>query len=334
MKRLVWLVLAGLLIVPGLVLAQDMDPVKFDVDADNAIVWHGDQADDWDTPYTDPGAVFYHDGQFHMFRNGFRGWPAPVDIGYLTSDDGLTWTEVTEDPVIYADDSPFDVTAVLATSGLVEDDGTWVLYLRLHPRTGDDDPLTGVVRATASDPLGPWTYDEEPVLAAGEDGAWDAGILDAPSVVKTDEGYMMWYGSRPNQQAAWAIGLATSDDGISWEKHGDPVFTVSDDPAAWDANHVHQPSVVQSPDGYVMAYRSFEGGQTNRSYGLAISEDGVNWERVGDEPAFSERDIRRRGPWFHELVYHEGTYYFYIEIFRGYQNETDIYVGTYSDALR
>lgn len=28
-----------------------------------------------------------------FFRNGFRGWPATVQVGYVTSPDGYTWTK-------------------------------------------------------------------------------------------------------------------------------------------------------------------------------------------------------------------------------------------------
>ena len=47
----------------------------------------------WDYPYTDPGAVAFHNGRFHMIRNGFQGWPAAVDWGYASSADGTTWNK-------------------------------------------------------------------------------------------------------------------------------------------------------------------------------------------------------------------------------------------------
>ena len=53
----------------------------------------------WDDRYTDPGAVIYYDGMFHMFRNGFREFPAESQMGYVTSSDGYTWIEQGEDPV-------------------------------------------------------------------------------------------------------------------------------------------------------------------------------------------------------------------------------------------
>jgi len=42
-------------------------------------------AGSWDDRFTDPGAVVYYDGMFHMFRNGFRGFPAASQVGYVTA---------------------------------------------------------------------------------------------------------------------------------------------------------------------------------------------------------------------------------------------------------
>lgn len=322
---------------------DDPTPIKFTVDADHAIVWHG-TGDEWDNPFTDPGAVVYHDGIFHMFRNGFRGWPAKVDIGYLTSPDGLTWTEVSEDPILYAAESPFDATAILASGAIVEDDGTWVLYLYVWPRL--NGPVAGsVARATAPTPTGPWTIDPTLILTVGSTGAWDDTQLTAPSVVKTDTGYVMLY-SGIDSAGQWAIGMATSSDGITWAKHdnpettdapfaeSDPVFTIADDPAAWDGVQVHQPRLRLAPDGFVMLYRGFTPGQRNQGYGLAVSDDAITWQRLNPEPAYSDKDALRRAVWYSELEYHNGTYFIYLEIARGYLNQTDIYVGTYTGSLR
>lgn len=85
------------------VLAQGEEPLFTLADEEPLISPAGSRSE-WDGQYTDPGAVVYHDGQFHMFRNGFNGWPASVQVGYLTSADGVAWTEVSEDPVFTTQD--------------------------------------------------------------------------------------------------------------------------------------------------------------------------------------------------------------------------------------
>src|SRR5262245_3436890 len=54
----------------------------FTVYGDKPIVSKG-QPGTWDDRFTDPGAVIYHDGMFHMFRNGFRDFPAPSQVEYV-----------------------------------------------------------------------------------------------------------------------------------------------------------------------------------------------------------------------------------------------------------
>src|SRR5215208_4112701 len=127
-RWLLMLALLALLVFTPIAAAQDDEVADiFTLFSDDPVVMRGERGE-WDGRYTDPGAVVYHDGLFHMFRNGFQGWPAPVQIGYLTSPDGLNWTEVSEEPVLTSDEVPFAGVAALAASVLVEDDGTWVLY--------------------------------------------------------------------------------------------------------------------------------------------------------------------------------------------------------------
>jgi hypothetical protein len=319
------------------VLAAAQQGPTLEIDIDHAAVLHG-ESDEWDGKYTDPGAVMFHDGQFHMFRNGFLGWPASVQIGYLTSPDGLTWTEVSPDPVLLTDDVPSADVAALASSALVEPDGTWVLYLYLWGQRRSDPESWGIARATAPDPAGPWTPDDAPILLPGPEGAWDAARVSDPSVTVTDEGYVMYYtgvDADDNRQ----VGMATSEDGIHWTKYddpatadapyaeSDPVFRPAEDSEAWDATFIEHPRVVQTPDGWLMAYRSASRGNAEQGYGLATSADGLNWTHAA-MPLIDRHATTQRSMWYGALAYHDGATYLYLELQRGYQSQTDIYAGT------
>ncbi|MCI0713891.1 MAG: family 43 glycosylhydrolase [Chloroflexi bacterium] len=332
-------IFAGLFVIALLVvatsgLAQGPEG-EVQIDAENAAVWHGE---DWDNRYTDPGAVLYHDGQFHMFRNGFLAWPAEVQIAYTVSDDGITWEKVGADPVLRTDEIPYAGTAALASSALVEDDGTWVLYFYTWPPL-NSDVVGGIGRATAPAPEGPWTPDEALVLTPGAESDWDSGLITAASVVKYDGTYYMYYDHLKQGQPT-SIGMATSEDGITWTKYdnpettdapfanSDPVLTPAESEDAWDREHVLQPSVAITEDGWVMMYKSFTGAQQDQSLGFATSEDAIVWERATEEPVFTNSDIRQRRMWFTRMVHHDGVYYLYLELQRNYQGQTDIYAGT------
>lgn len=118
-----------------------------------------------------------------MFRNGFRAWPATVQIGYVTSSDGLKWTSPLTQPVMRTADVPYAGIAALASSALVEDDGTWVLYFYTWENTKFPSS-GGIGRATAPAPTGPWTADAELVLKAGAKGEWDENHVLAPHVIQ------------------------------------------------------------------------------------------------------------------------------------------------------
>jgi len=272
------------------------------------------------------GAVVYHDGLYHMFWNDTQnGWPpSDILIGYATSDNGLFFVHQVDQPVFSAEDVPYADYVVTVGSVHVEDDGTWVMYF--------DTPVTLNVigRATAPGPKGPWKADPEPALV-GDSTGWDRFGLANPSVVKTDDGYFMYYaafGGANNANGHMHIGLARSDDGITWTKWNDPStndpeYAISDPvlgpgPAgAWDAFKAEVPRVIRMADGtWVMAYRSDDGSTSwgsRTGYGIATSGDGIHWERLQSNAVIHENDVPVwYTVWGASLLYHDGLFRLYV----------------------
>ncbi len=301
------------------------------------VVRHGASAA-WDGRYTDPGAVFFHDGTYYMFRDGFRNWPASVEWGLVTSPDGYHWTKQGTEPVFTSAQVPYAGLAALASSGLVLDDGTWVIYFFTY---GGNPGTWSIGRASAPAPAGPWTADPQPVLKPGSPASWDGARIDNPSVVRTGNGFVMYYGGFSNSGSE-AIGMATSPDGVNWTKYNDPstgdqfaesdpVFNRSDDPGQWDNTAVERPRVQHTPDGWVMLYRA---GQF--ALGYAISADGIHWSRVGGNPVLRASDVPGgTGTYRSNLLYQSGTYFIFWEVTTGNGNSdvSDIYLATHQGAL-
>jgi predicted GH43/DUF377 family glycosyl hydrolase len=296
----------------------------------------------WDDRYTDPGAVIYHDGMFHMFRNGFRGFPAESQVGYVTSPDGYTWTKQGEEPVFKTVDVPYAKIAMYASSVLVEEDGTWVLYFYTwDSKAYPSDSVIG--RATAPSPTGPWVADPEPVLKPGIAGDWDAKQVLAPDVLKTEDGYLMYY-SGVNLSGTQMIGIATSSDGINWIKYNDEStvdtpFSESDpvlplgEKGNWDAGWVHQPRVFQTAEGWVMIYRGMsETRGPTMKLGLATSPDGIRWARYPSNPLFQPREVKGSGQfYFTNAILKEDVYYLFVE--SGIGQATQIYLATHHGSI-
>lgn len=293
--------------------------------------------------FTDPGGVVYHDGQFHMFHNGFTGWPATVDVVYSVSDDGINWTLVQENAIFAGNDLDYVGIAALASSTIVLDDGTWALYFYTWDDRTWPVSASSIGMATAPDPLGPWTALDAPILSPGSEGEWDDLAVRTPSVVATDEGYVMFYGGFQRNHAR--IGQAFSADGYTWQKYDDPATTetphVESDPIfggsgdGWDRTNVYQPRIRFTPDGWVMLYTAATGvggSSLFQRHGLAYSVDGTEWIR-SEDVIFEPRDVRSGGQniWFTELEYALDTYYIYLELGTG--SETEIYVATFDKSI-
>ena len=313
----------------------------FTVFGDEPIVSKGNSGT-WDDRYTDPGAVVFYDGVFHMFRNGFRGFPATSQVGYVTSSDGYTWTKQGDEPVFETKDVAYAKIAMYASSALVEDDGTWVIYF--YTWDSSSFPSSSVIgRATATDPKGPWVADAAPIFLPGASGEWDAQQVLAPHVIKTTDGYVMYY-SGTNSAGTQQIGMATSNDGIAWKKHNDPATNetpyVESDPVfqpaelgLWDGNWVHQPRVFETAQGWVMFYRGTKDeSESSMALGLAISDDGIHWNRSALNPVFLPEEIlKSKQFWFHSGVLVNDTYFILLE--GDINQKTQIYLATYEGEI-
>lgn len=315
----------------------------FTVYGDDPIVSKG-QPGTWDDRFTDPGAVIYYDGMFHMFRNGFRGFPAESQVGYVTSPDGFTWTKQGDDPVLKTEDVLYAKIAMYASS-VIRESNCWVLYF--YTWDARSFPSSSVIgRATeciGGPAMAEWFVDEEPVLQLGVTGDWDEKQVLAPHVLKTDDGYVMYY-SGVGASGVQQIGMATSTDGVTWTKYNDPVTTekpyADSDPVfqpgeqgAWDASWVQQPRVFQTADGWIMIYRGVSDTRgAKMKLGLATSTDGIHWERYSGNPIFQPSDIKgSRQFWFTNAVLKDDVIYLFVE--GDISQTTQIYLATHEGEI-
>jgi hypothetical protein len=228
----------------------------------------------WDSGLMDPGSVVFYENKFHMFFDGVPSWPALVNIGYAVSTDGLTFSRVSTDPVFTIDAIPWRTKpGNIRNNCILVENGAWIMYFTATEGLGS---FAGVIgRATAASPTGPWIADPEPVLEPGDSTAWDAGMIGHVEVLRSGDGYVMYY------SAALGIGMATSIDGIAWEKYNDPAtdqpaFAASDPVMA--KSGVEDPNVQMTPWGWAMAYRY------KFSLYYAESDDGLHWKDAPTNP--------------------------------------------------
>ena len=117
------------------------------------------------------------------------------------------------------------------------------------------------------------------VLDVGRKGSFDSTQAKYPSILRNGDSWWMWYNGRTDDRFTGSIGLATSKDGIHWEKQngGAPVFKHGE-PGTFDSTKVDHPTVVRYDGKFHMWYTA---GDANSRYtiGYATSKDGRAWTR-------------------------------------------------------
>ncbi|MEP7291104.1 MAG: hypothetical protein ABI835_04945, partial [Chloroflexota bacterium] len=214
------------------------------------------------------------------------------------------WTKFEPNPVFSGDGSGFDAVGVTRPVVFVDADGTWVMYYNGIGEAGQVFG-TGIGRATAASPEGPWEREDDPVLESGAARAWDAGFLFPDSVVQDGDQYVMYYSS------GFSVGRATSEDGITWTKDADPVLTPAS--GQWDSAIAWGSDVRLTDNGWEMFYYGAKtrNGGPGIDVGYASSSDGIHWERSPESVINLSRD-QAFFPTF--MVEPDGTYRVYYAV--------------------
>ncbi|MDB6031367.1 MAG: hypothetical protein JWM16_1705 [Verrucomicrobiales bacterium] len=169
-------------------------------------------------------------------------------------------------------------------------DGKWFMFYTVAEQGTED----AIALATSSDGL-KWEK-KGVVLQPGPKGSWDSRLLGRPSVLHENGQFRMWYDGQPTKEdrpaakleGARAVGLATSPDGVHWQRHSaNPVFQQG--AGAVDVARVEK--------GYLLLYEGHTG------VGAAVSGDGVVWKVRGLVTHLSGSDSDRYGQVTPHLVH-------------------------------
>lgn len=179
----------------------------------------------------------------------------------------------------------------------------------------------GIFRSTSSDGVnwGPPTL----VLWVGTNGSWDDGHVCDPSVLKgvniNGHSWAMYYTgvdcarlpSGPLEPCTYnQIGLAISDDGITWTKYaGNPILPCQDVPGS-DFYGCGQQSVAKVGTTYYMTHTEVGNWPGDPFYGnrFRTSTNGINWT-AGTRYYFPDPDRSELGP---DAMYVNGKWYLVV----------------------
>jgi len=233
-------------------------------------------ADDWDAGAFYPTAVIEVDGTYHLYYTGHRegaGWLEEIDIGHATSTDGIVWEKDPANPVLTRGaDGEWDDLSLMATT-VIHDGSGYRMWYQAEGQTTE-----GFWVGYATSPDGSvWTkHPDNPIMAPGPPGTFDAGGVGPQSVVVQDGLHRMWYIASPisPRTLGSTIGYAESDDGLSWTRRPAPVLEPT---SGWESHWVRSSSVRFDGAGYQMWYTG--ASSTRVAIGYAVSSDGIEWTR-------------------------------------------------------
>ena len=114
-------------------------------------------------------------------------------------------------------------------------------------------------------------------------GDWDGKEVRKAAVIRDGAEYKMWFDG-VNLLSEAQVGLATSTDGISWNKNpANPVLTGA--VGAWDETGEHAPFVLKEGGIYKMWYEGSNGNV--RQLGYATSANGIDWNKYAGNPVLA-----------------------------------------------
>jgi predicted GH43/DUF377 family glycosyl hydrolase len=138
---------------------------------------------------------------------------------------------------------------------------------------------TGV--ALSNDGVNWEKYDKNPVLSPSPKD-WDVSYISANGAAILWGGKVLYFYQGVDVYGVTNIGLATSEDGLTFQKATKPVLTTG--PIhTWDSAAVGDPYVIAKGDTLYLYYL----GQNEKSVqrlGLARSKDGMHWEKLLTNP--------------------------------------------------
>jgi predicted GH43/DUF377 family glycosyl hydrolase len=228
----------------------------------------------------------------------------------------VQWIRDEKNPILAPRKGEFDSTRCM---------NPWVVRVgesyRLFYSGGGDDQKQRIGFATGRiDNPTQWTR-VGPLFETGTPGTFDAQWCVLPHVVRmTSDRWHMYYTGNAGQGSGLSafpgMGLATSQDGVTWSRLGEkPVLASSGEHGDPDAVGVAGGSVVRvvRPDGTAHWRFYYTGCPTigkahalnqQKTICLAVSEDGIHWHKRGAvmlrDPGRDYEDIGVAGPVVHQ----------------------------------
>jgi len=212
-----------------------------------------------------PGCITQrHDGTYWLYYSGISAGASDFyrekhgAIGVAVSSDLVHWEKREENPILRPgnsgawDDAGVFEPSVIFTGDEYGGPGAFKMWYGGTAQSGEfaigyAESINGVS----------WTKSSlNPVLKRSTDpNAFDAFAVEVHHVVRAANRYVMVYEAVERKfPARFAIGLATSRDGLRWERHASSPLLEAGPVGAWDAMGAYHPAILIEPDKVLLYY--------------------------------------------------------------------------------
>lgn len=201
------------------------------------------------------------------------GW----NIGIACSKDLVNWTKVGE--ITPHPDAPYEKNGLCAPGALVKDGKVHLFY-----QTYGNGPKDAICHAVSADGIHFERDASNPIFAPT--GDWNCGRAIDAEVCSFGGKYYLYFATRDPefkvQMQGVAVAPADTDFGRDdWTLAADGPILKPELP--WEGDCIEGASIVQK-DGRLFMFYAGNYNNLPQQVGVAVSEDGVHWTRLSDQP--------------------------------------------------
>lgn len=248
-----------------------------------------------------PSVIRLKDGSLRMYFWAICNQPSHDECNvFLAAESApgnpFKWSLISSKPLLGTDSRKNIRDKGVALPFVVpRDDGPWLMY---YSALGSLDLEPGVRRsartglAVSHDEGISWEVFKETVLPTGNPGTYDASLTGSVAVLRTgSHNYTMWYTAGEKyvnfgqyKRGIVHLGLASSTDGVSWQKFREPALRARLNAVDPYEAVVSKPAVLKLDGIYHMWLNSFRMDVLGYRIEYAWSTDGIHWHRNADRP--------------------------------------------------
>jgi len=189
------------------------------------------------------------------------------------------WVDYSHNPIFTSQDNPSIPNAV-SQGKILYENGIYKMWYMCTYNSGKGN----IWYAESNDGIiwGNKTY--SPVLDGESNSSWDNYTVTPGAVIKDGNIYRLYYDAFNVSYGRTQIGMATSTDGINWQKYSNPILSTD----SLNEYHAGTESVIKVNSIYYMYYStSPEWNYNLMVINLATSSDGVHWKKYSGNPILS-----------------------------------------------